>query len=403
MNSETKTESSKKGNLARMSLRIVLALAIAVTGIVIYQAKAHDPNEVAPAAPAPPTPRVTVATVESLPVVEERELLGRVDAMETVEVRPRVSGHIEEVRLSSGAEVKKGDVLFVIDSRWYAAARDMAQSTVERAKVRVGIAERDARRSEGLLKSRAISVEEAETRTSMLAEARAELLVAEASLVSTKLDLEHTEVRAPISGRISRALVTEGNLVSGSPGGATLLTTIVSGGDMYVYADVDEATLLTFQEMGLKSDKENLVNGRIPVTMQLTGENGYPHRGYVESLDNRLDPKSGSLILRMVFPNEAGKLLPGLAARVMLPISAANPKMLVQERAIGTNQSQKFVMTVDANNTVVHRTVRLGPMVQGKRVIREGLQPGDKIIVNGLQRVAAGMTVMPETAAVAMK
>jgi RND family efflux transporter MFP subunit len=387
---------------------IAAGVAVAVIGGLTYLtagetgAPEGDSSSSAAAAPAtPPAPRVTVSTVEERTVTETRELLGRVDARETVEIRPRVSGHIQEVKLQAGQLVKQGDVLFTIDPRWYQAAHDQAKAAVEGAKVRVRIAERDARRADDLLKSRAISVEEADTRTSKLEETRAELQAAEATLSSARLDLEYTKVRAPISGRVSRAYVTAGNLISGAPSGGTVLTTIVSDGDMYVYADVDEATLLTYSRL----DREGRLrkeNGRIPVEMQLSDETGFTHRGYVESADNRVDPGTSSLVLRMVFPNPEGKLVAGLPARVRLPVSAPQATLLITERAIGTNQSQKYVFTVDNTEKVNQRPVKLGPVINGQRVIRDGLQPGDRVIVNGLQRVTAGMVVNAESS-VAMK
>lgn len=344
----------------------------------------------------PPAPRVTVSEVEQRTVTDHRELLGRVESQETVEVRPRVSGHIAEVRLQAGELVKQGDVLFVIDPRWHRAQFDLATAAVERAKVRVRIAEREAKRSDGLLASKTISIEEADTRTSRFEEARADLLAAEATLASAKLDLEYTEVRAPISGRINRAYVTAGNLVSGSPGNATLLTSIVSVGEMYVYADVDEATLLSFNRL---SREGRLVqeNGRVPVEMQLSDETTFGHRGYIESAENRLDTGSGSLVLRMVFPNPDDALIPGLSARVRLPVSAPQPALLVSERAVGTDQSQKYVLVVAEDNKVAYRSIKLGPLLDGKRIVRDGLRSGDRVIVNGLQRARPGMTVDPET------
>ena len=348
-------------------------------------------------ASAPVAPTVTVAPVEQRTLIEYRELLGHVDAVESVEVRPRVSGHIDEVRLQAGQLVTKGDVLFVIDPRWYRAQFDLATARVEGARIRAGIAEREAKRSDALLKERAISSEEADTRSSRLAEARAELLAAEATLASARLDLEYTEVRAPISGRVSRAYVTAGNLVSGSPAGATLLTSIVSTGDVYVYADVDEATVLAFNRLQAAGQLATR-NGRIPVEMQLNDEAGFPHRGLIESADNRLDAATGSLVLRMMFPNADGRLIPGLFARVQIPVSAPAPAIFISERAIGTDQSQKFVLTVGADNTVAYHAVKLGPIIDGKRVVREGLSFGDRVIVNGLQRVRPGMTVVAEAA-----
>ena len=374
---------------ARRLSSSVLVLA-ALSAALLPAALAAD----APAA----APKVTVAPVEQRVVIDRHELLGRVEATETVEIRPRVSGHIDEVRLQAGQLVHKGDVLFVIDPRWYRAQSDLAQAKAETARVRLSIAEREARRSDGLLAERAISVEEADTRSTRVAEARAELLAAQATLDTARLDLEHTEVRSPIDGRVSRAYVTAGNLVSGSPGGATLLTTVVSVGEAYVYADVDEATVLAFNRLRSEGRLVTDADGRVPVEMQLSDETGFPRRGHIESADNRLDPATGSLVVRMVFPNPDGRLLPGLFSRVRLPVGAPEPSLLVSERAIGTDQSQKFVLTVASDNTVAYRPVKLGPVVEGKRIVRDGLHPGDRVIVNGLQRVRPGMTVTAELA-----
>lgn len=375
----------------------ILANSVACIGLAIYAGIKLTELSPAAAEMAAPPPKVTVAPVEEQTVTDYRELLGRVDAIETVEVRPRVSGHIEQVRLQAGQIVNKGDVLFVIDPRWHRAQFDLATAAVERAKVRVRIAERDASRSDKLLASRIISIEDADARSARLDEARADLLAAEATLAAARLDLEHTEVRAPISGRVNRAYVTAGNLVSGSPGGATLLTSIVSAGEVYVYADIDEATLLGFNRL----TQEGLIateNGRVPVEMQLSDETNFAHRGYIESAENRVDPGTGSLVLRMVFPNTDCRLIPGLFARVRLPVSAPQKALLVSERAVGTDQSQKFVLTVTSDNKVAYRSITLGPLLAGKRIVRNGVQPGDRVIVNGLQRARPGMTVNPEAA-----
>lgn len=334
----------------------------------------------------PPAPVVTVAPVEQRLVTEFEELTGHVDAIETVELRARVSGHLESVNFSAGQVVNKGDVLFTIDPRWHKAQYDLAVAHAE-------VAEREAKRAVDLLAAAAISNEEADSRRARAAEAKAQLDTA-------RLDFEHTQVRAPITGRISRAYVTPGNLISGNPGTATLLTTIVATGDAYVYADVDESTLLKFNRLS----RENRIlvrDGRIPVELQLADETGYPRRGYIESADNHVNPATGSLVLRMVFPNTDDALIPGLFARVRIPISAPQPALLVSERAIGTDQSQKFVFAVSKDNIVAYRTVKLGASVDGKRVVREGLNAGDTIIVNGLQRVRPGMAVSPEVQQVA--
>jgi RND family efflux transporter MFP subunit len=393
------TGSSSSSSRYRLPL-IITGIAIAAGAAGFYGMQPASASEASNEVPVPPAPKVTIAPVMQQNLIDYRELLGRVEAQETVEVRPRVSGHIDEVRLVAGQTVKKGDVLFIIDPRWYRAAFDLAVADAEGAKVRVSIAESQARRAENLSNSQAISAEEAEIRTSRLAEAKSELLAAEAKLENARLDLEHTEVKAPISGRISRAFVTSGNLVSGTPGSGTLLTSIVSDGDVYVYADVDEETWLTFDRLRHEG-KILSKDGRIPVEMQLSDENNFPHQGTVESADNHLDSSTGSLVLRMVFPNPNGKLVPGLSARVRLPVSPEEPTLFVSERAIGTSQSQKFVFTVDASNTVAFRSVKIGPVINGKRVIREGLQTGDRVIVNGLQHVTAGITVDPELAVAA--
>ncbi|HWA24331.1 MAG TPA: efflux RND transporter periplasmic adaptor subunit [Lacunisphaera sp.] len=366
---------------------LVAAGVFAAVGATVYLALPGHAHAAPAAAPvAPPAPKVTVAPVEQQLVTEYEELTGRVDAMETVELRARVSGHLESVHFQAGQLVTKGDVLFAIDPRWYQAQFDLASA-------RADVADREAARAEKLLAASAISSEEAEARRAAAAEARA-------ALATARLDLEHTQVRAPISGRVSRAFVTAGNLVSGAPGNATLLTTLVTVGDAYVYADLDEATLLKFNRLG-REGRLLTRNGHIPVDLQLADESGFPRHGYIESADNRVNPATGSLALRLVFPNDDDSLLPGLFARVRIPVSAPAPALLVSERAIGTDQSQKFVLAVGAGNTVAYRTVKLGSVVDGKRVVREGLKPGETIIVNGLQRVRPGMTVSPEPQAVA--
>ncbi len=384
---------------SRFHTRLVLMLfgiGIAAAGFhYVPKALAAEASP-GPAGPMP-LPQVTVAEVEQQTVTDHRELLGRVDARETVEVRPRVSGHIDEVRLQAGQIVEKGDVLFEIDPRWYKAQSDLATAAVERAKVRLSIAESEARRTSTLVSAKAVSIEESETRNSRLAEARTDLQSAEAALATATLDLEHTVVRSPIRGKVSRALVTPGNLVSGNPGGATLLTTVVSTGDVYVYADADENTAVTFDKLRREGHLA-VQDGKVRVEMQVGTEDGFPHQGYIESTDNRVDPTTGTLVYRMVFSNPDEALVPGLFARVRIPVSSPAPTLMVSERAIGTNQSQKFVLTVAPDNSVSYRTVKLGPVLNGKRVIREGIHSGDRVIVNGLQRVTAGMIVDPAVA-----
>lgn len=343
-----------------------------------------------------PPPSVTVAPVEQKQIVEWDEFTGRIEPIEAVEVRPRVSGYIQEVKFQSGQLVKKGDVLFLIDPRWHQAEFDRRHADAEQARVRLENAKREAERATQLLANKAISTEEADTRQSRYQEAKAALLSAEAARDSAMLDLDYTQVRSPIDGRVSRALLTEGNYVSGIAGAATMLTTIVSVDPVYVYADIDENSLLRFNELAHARKLETNGDGRIPVQLQLADEPEFPHTGFIESFDNRLNADTGSILLRAVFPNSEGRIVPGLFARIRVPLSERHPALLVDERAIGTDQAQKFVLRLTSTNTVEYLPVQLGPMVDGKRIVRSGLEGDERIVVNGLARVRPGMPVAPQ-------
>lgn len=339
----------------------------------------------------PPAPVVTVASVEQREITEWEEFTGRTDAVEAVEVRPRVSGHIQEVRFQSGQLVRKGDILFVIDPRWYKAEFDRRQAEYEQARVRLENAERNATRAARLLATRAIASEAADASESQYQEAKGALVAAKSLMESARLDLDFTEVRAPIDGRVSRALMTAGNYVNGA---SSLLTRLVSVDPIYVYADVDENSLLKFN--ALAEERKAAGDENVPVELELADEEGFPHRGFVESFDNRLDPNTGTILLRAIFPNPEGRMVPGLFARIRVPTSGSHPAFLVDESAIGTDQSQKFVLTLGTGNTVEYRKVKLGPTFGGKRIVREGLRAGEKIVVNGLQRARPGLPVSPE-------
>src|SRR6266853_6278649 len=264
----------------------------------------------------PPPSFVTVAPVERQELIEWDEFTGRTEPVESVEVRPRVSGYIQEVRFQSGQLVKKGDVLFVIDPRWHQAEFDRRQAESEQARVRLDNARREADRTPQLLANKAISTEESDARQARYQEAKASLLAAQAALDSARLDLEYTQVRAPIDGRVSRALLTEGNYVSGIPGANTLITSIVSVVPVYVYAEIDEKSLLKFNALAQAKKVETNSDGKIPVELELADEEGFPHRGYIESFDNHLDAGTGSILLRAVFANADGRVVPGLFARI---------------------------------------------------------------------------------------
>lgn len=367
-------------------------MALAFFSVLFVGCSGHANQQ----APQMPPPKVTVAPVTQREIVEWEELTGRTEAVETVEVRPRVSGHIQEVRFQSGELVKKGDVLFVIDPRWHQAEFDRRKAEYEQAKVRMENAEREAQRTEQLLASKAISAEEADGRQARFNEAKAGLLAAEAARGFAKLDLEFTQIRASIDGRVSRAITTPGNFVSGLAGSATLLTTIVTVDPVYVYADFDENSLLKFNE--LVREKKIVAGAKVPVELQLGNDEGFPHRGYIESFDNRLDAGTGSILLRAVFPNSDSTIVPGLFARIRVPLSEKYSALMVNESAVGTDQALKFVLTLSPSNTVEYRQVKLGPSIEGMRVVRSGLKPGEEIVVNGIARVRPGMPVMAERA-----
>jgi len=287
-------------------------------------------------------------------------------------------------------------VLFVIDPRWHQAEFDRLKADAERAKVELDNAKREADRTQQLLANKAISTEEGDARVARYEGAKAALAAAEAARDFAKLDLDYTQVRAPIDGRVSRAFLTEGNYVSGIAGAATKLTSIVSVSPVYVYADMDEDSLLKFNALASQKKLDTNGDGKVPVELQLGDEAEFPHRGYIESFDNQLNPNTGSILLRAVFPNDDGRIVPGLFARIRVPLSARHQALLISEKAIGTDQAQKYVLALTPTNTVAYQSVVLGPSINGMRIIRSGLNAGEQIVVNGMQRVRPGMPVKPE-------
>jgi len=345
---------------------------------------------------APPPPTVTVSSGEQSQIIDWETATARVDAVEAVEVRPRVSGHITEIHFAAGQIVHKGDVLFVIDRRWYKAELDRTTAEVARAAAALENAQRISRRADDLLKTHTVAQEEADGRRSELAEAGAALKSAEAARDSAQLDYEQSQVRAPISGKISRAFLTEGNYVSGVSGSNTLLTTIVSVDPVYTYATLDEAAYLRLLRLKATGHLPVDENGNLPIQMELTDEEGFPRKGYIESFDNRLNADTASITVRAVFPNTDGRLTPGLFARVRIPATAQHSALLISETAIGTDQGQRYVLIVGKDDITQYRKVALGGLVEGKRIVTEGIGPDDQIIVDGQARVRPGMKVLPQ-------
>lgn len=351
-------------------------------------------NEAAEAPPAPPA--VQAAKVISKPITEFDEFTGRFEAVERVEVRPRVSGFVISTHFEQGHEVKKGDVLYVIDPRPYQATLKHAQAELVRARTQLALAQSERDRATRLIEKHAISQEEFDTRTSGNEQAAANLTAAEAAVDAAALDLSFTQVRAPISGLVGRAEITAGNLVAA---GQTLLTTLVSIDPIYVSFDGDEQVYLKYVGMDLRGERPSSRNAPNPVWVGLADEQGHPHEGHMVFLDNELDPQTGTIHARGLFANTDRRFTPGMFARVKLIGSAEYTALLINDSAVGTDQSVKFVLKVGAGNKVEYAPVKLGPLIDGLRVVREGLKAGDTILVKGLQQVRPGMPVTPQLVA----
>ena len=340
---------------------------------------------------APPPPAVTAAHVLARDVTEWNEYTGRLEAVQHVDVRPRVSGLIASIHFTEGAIVRAGDVLFEIDPRPFQAEVDRLSAELARARAAFSRTTAERGRAQRLAAENAMSAEEQDRRASSAVEAEAQVASVEASLRAAELNLEFTRVVAPIGGRVGRAIVTEGNLVSSGPGEATLLATLVSLDPIYAAFDVDEQSFLAFARGGGARRARGTGSGTIG--MALAGEDGFPHAGRLQFLDNQLDSATGTIRVRAVFANPDGALTPGLFVRIRMSGGRAYPGVLVRDQAVGTDLDKRFVYVVGADKKIAYRPVTLGPIVDGLRVVRSGLQPDEVVLVNGLQRVRPGATV----------
>lgn len=373
----------------RLSSFALLALSVAVIA---------GCNGNAAETAAPPPPAVSVAPVLVKPIKQWDEFSGRIEAVQTVQLRPRVSGYIESVNYHEGEEVRAGDVLFTIDARSYRAALEQAQAELARARSAASQTQGEADRAKKLTDVQAMSTELFEQRRAAANEASAQVQAAQAAVDAARLDLDWTKVRAPISGRAGRALVTAGNLV-GTGESASVLTTVVSD-QMHVHFDADEATFLRYQTLARDGERPSGRDGGLPVKVGLVGEDGYPHQGQVDFVDNQLSPGTGTIRVRALMDNNDHSLVPGLFARVQLPGSGEFKAMLVDDKAVLTDQDRKYVYVVDAEGKAQRRDVQLGRMADGLRIVNGGLKAGDKVIVDGVQKVfMPGMPVQAKEVA----
>lgn len=367
-----------------MKKRWILAiLALAVVG-GSWAALGHSGDTHAQAGP-PPAPAVTVAQVLVRPVDDADEFTGRLQAVDTIQIRPRVSGYVDSVHFKEGAVVRKGDLLFRIDPRPYQAEVDRLSANLNQAKAEQALAQANAERAGRLLEQHAISKEEADRQVTGAQSAKAQVASTGAALDAARLNLGFTEVRAPIDGRVSNALVTPGNLVTSND----VLTSVVSVDPIYAYFDVDEHSFLKFDRL------RRAHNGTLQVAMALADEKGFPHTGRVDFVDNQLRAGSGTIRLRAVFDNADASYTPGLYVRVQLRSDSRQPRALVDDRAVGSDLGNKFVYVVDKDRKVEYRRVVTGPLLDGLRVVTEGLDAKDTVIVNGIQHVRPGVEVNP--------
>ena len=331
-----------------------------------------------------PPPDVNVAAVVKKSVTEWDEYSGHVEAIESAEIRPRVGGHLQGIHYAEGSMVEKGQLLFTIDSREYKAAADAAAADASRAEARASLAEQELKRAETLIGERAISQGELDQRRMEAQQARADVLAARANFARANLDLGFTYIRAPFKGRAGEAKIKPGNLVAPND---TLLTTLVSVDPVYVTFTGDERAFLRYQEIVRAGNAESPRDGGTPVLVGLANEDGFPHKGQVDFVDNALNPATGTIRARAVVPNPEGRFTPGLFARVRLLGETLASALLIHEQAVLTDQDRRYVYVLGDGNAAQRRDVKLGAHVEGLVVIESGLRAGDRVIVNGMRKV----------------
>jgi RND family efflux transporter MFP subunit len=388
MHTQDSWQVASTGLQGELMRSITAFLALGVAAVLISGCGRQAAAQGGPA----PASLVTVAKVISRPITEFDEFTARFEAVQRVELRPRVSGYITSINFTQGREVKKGEVLAVIDPRPYEAELMRARAGLAQAHSQLALAQSQRARAIKLLAAHAISREEYDTDMANTQEASANVAAAAAALDTAQLNVEFTRITAPISGIVGRAEVTAGNLVTS---GQTLLTTLVSVDPIYVSFDGDEQAYLQY----LHFSRNSHATEHQPVLVGLADESGYPHQGVLVFVSNEIDPATGTVRARGLLANPGRQFIPGMFARVRLPGGSPHEAVLVNDSAIGTDQSTRYVLVVGADHKAQYRRVTLGPLIDGLRVVREGLTPGDTIVVDGLQRVQPGSAVSVERVA----
>jgi membrane fusion protein, multidrug efflux system len=391
---QTATRKTRRLAVAATTAAVAAALALGVLGLR-HSTAGEKPNAAPPAIP------VSVAAVESREITAWEEFSGRLEAVERVDVRSRVAGAVQSVQFNEGALVRAGDPLVTIDPAPYVAEVERAQAQVVAAQARLAHAVSEHERSQRLWQEQAIAQRELDERVNGRREAEANVRAAEAALHLAQLNLGYTQVRAPVSGRVGRLEVTVGNLVPAGPG-APVLTTLVSVNPIYASFDADENVVArALQDLPKAGDRAGLA--LIPVQIGTAESEGTPLNGKLQLVDNQVNVKSGTVRVRAIFDNKDGALTPGQFVKVRMGRARSENGLLVSERAVGTDQSKKFVMVVGPDKKTAYREVVLGASFDGLRVVTAGLQPGERIVVNGLQRVRPGSLVAPQTVKMASR
>jgi membrane fusion protein, multidrug efflux system len=375
-------------------IRIVLLGSLILTANVLAGCDSKPTSS-----STPPPPTVTVSHPLQKSITEWDEYTGRFTALETVEIRARVSGFIDSVHFQEGQIVKKDDLLFVIDQRPYQIAVEQAKADIERAQAKLDIATQDVNRATPLLQSQTLTAREFDTRKSVQRDAAGQLASANAALKQAELNLEWTEVRAPIAGRISDKRVDAGNLISGGQTGATLLSVIVSIDPIHFVFDGSEADFLHYLRLAAAGTRSSSRDAPNPVAVRLADETDYTHQGRMDFVDNAINPKTGTIRGRAIFDNKDGFLTPGFFGRLRL-FGGTHDALLIPDSAIASDQASKIVFTVAEDGAVGTKRVELGPIIDGLRVVRSGLAPTDRIVIDGLPRARPGQKVTAEDGAI---